>query len=122
MIFLAEDDSDLRVLLTTTLRADGYDVRDVSDGSELLSLLARATLPLERPEVIITDVLMPGYSGLGILAAVRGAGWSTPVILITARRDEALKNEAADLGATAFLQKPFDVDDLRVAIVNALRA
>ena len=118
-IFLAEDDVDVRALIARALNSDGYELREAASGTALLELLAHAT-PLDRPDVIVADVFMPGYSGLGILAAVRGAGWSTPVILMTGRCDAALREVARTLGATAFIEKPFDVADLRVAVLNAL--
>ena len=118
-IFLAEDDDDMRSLISTSLQADGYEVIEAKDGAELLELLAGATTsPMQRPDIIVSDVLMPGYSGLGVLAALHKSSWNVPVILITARRDESVVNDAKRLGASAIVHKPFDIDDLRMAILN----
>jgi len=118
-IFLAEDDDDMRALISLALRNDGYDVREAKDGAELLELLANASSsPMARPDLIVTDVLMPGYSGLGVLAALHKSAWHVPVILITARRDDGVVSDARRLGAAAVVHKPFDLDDLRTAILS----
>ena len=120
IIFVAEDDEHMRQLLVLTLASDGYECREAESGTALLDLLAHVT-PLDKPDLIVADVSMPGYSGLKILGAIRDAGWSTPVILITAARDEQLREEAVSRGVTAFMQKPFDMADLRVAVLAAIR-
>jgi CheY-like chemotaxis protein len=118
-IYLAEDDDDMRSLIAVSLQNDGYDVVEARDGAELLDLLAGASSsPMRRPDIIVSDVLMPCYSGLGVLAALHKSAWKIPVILITARRDDGMVNDAMRLGASAVVHKPFDMDDLRTAILN----
>jgi CheY-like chemotaxis protein len=120
-IFVAEDDDDMRSLISTSLENDGYEVIEACDGTELLDLLADvAALARRRPDVIVSDVMMPGYSGLSVLAALRGLG--LPVVLITARRDAAVEEDALRLGASAVIRKPLDINDLRVAIMYAATA
>ncbi len=119
-IFLAEDDEDMRNLIGEGLRSDGYEVVEAKDGAELLELLSDAfDHPLRRPDVVVTDVLMPGFSGLGVLSTLRRSRWNVPVVLITAQRDSSVRTLAARLGAAAVFWKPFDLDDLRTAILNA---
>jgi two-component system response regulator (stage 0 sporulation protein F) len=119
-IFLADDDDDMRALLALALQSDGYEVVEAKDGAELLELLAGASAsPMNRPDLIVTDVLMPCYSGLGVLAALHKSAWNVPVILITARQDAGVEKDAKRLGAAAVVRKPFDIDDLRTAILNA---
>lgn len=74
-VIVADDDDDLRALVVETLRSDGYTVVEARDGAELLSMLSE-TLddPIERPDVVLTDVLMPKLSGLGVLEQLRRAG------------------------------------------------
>lgn len=121
-VLIAEDDDEMRELLHAELRADGHEVYTVSDGTEMLELLSDVSqLPFTVPDVIIMDVRMPGCSGLHILAALRAAQWSTPVILITAFGDPRLHAEAVRLGAAVVFDKPFDIDDLRAALLHMNR-
>jgi CheY-like chemotaxis protein len=119
-VLVADDDEDMRVLVAATLRADGYEVREACDGADLLDQLeeglddARA-----RPDVVVTDVMMPRLSGLGVLDALRRAQLHFPVILMTVLADESVHIVAERLGAVGVLRKPFDLDDLRTAVVNA---
>lgn len=115
-VFVAEDDAEMRALITAALEADGYAVVAASDGRDLL---ARLETDRERVGVIVSDVRMPGYSGLDLLAIVRCASWAVPVILITAFGDEETHAEARELGAVTVLDKPFDLDDLRAAVRSA---
>ena len=120
-ILLAEDDDEMRKLLEVELRADGYVVFAVSDGTEMLEALSDMSgLPFAVPDIIVMDVRMPGCSGVHILAALRAAQWLTPVILITAFGDARLHEEATRLGAAVIFNKPFDLDDLRTALLHLL--
>jgi len=122
-VFLAEDDAALRHLIATVLRADGYEVIEAEDGPELLDRLASTLLddaPLDPPDtdVIVTDVRMPGVSGLDVLLGLRRAQWRTPVIVMTAHADPAMQRRARRLGAAAFLAKPIELDHLRAAVAR----
>jgi CheY-like chemotaxis protein len=118
-ILLAEDDPDLRSLLASELRKDGYIVEEARTGYDLLELLGTLTLRSEVCDLLITDIRMPGLNGLAIAEALRDGitrGTSgTPIILITAFGDDATHAEAERLGATIF-DKPFDLDELRSCI------
>jgi len=119
-VLVADDDEDMRTLVVETLRADGYRVIEAHDGAELLDHLRGAldaTLP--KPDVVVTDVLMPKLSGLGVLDALRRAQWNVPVILMTVLGDGSVHTLARRLGAVCVLRKPLVVDDLRTAILNA---
>ena len=122
-VLLAEDDEDLRHFLAKTLARDGYAIIEVPDGSALLEYLGTVHLRegcTEPIDLIVADVQMPGFTGLQVLHGIRRSDWFTPVILITGYGTEAVQEEARRLGALALLNKPFDVDDLRTAILNAL--
>jgi CheY-like chemotaxis protein len=106
--------------VTTTLRAGGYDIREAGDGAELLDMLLEAAdHPLLRPYAVVADVRMPKLSGLGVLATLRRSSWNIPVILITALTDESVQTVARRLGAVGVLRKPFDMNDLLTAVLNA---
>jgi CheY-like chemotaxis protein len=124
-VLVAEDEEELRELVATVLRRDGYEVITARDGTELLDQLASARLAEERGatiDLIISDVKMPGWTGLQVLEGIRATDWATPVILITGFGDRHIRREADRLGVAAFFDKPFDVDDLRTAVLNMLPA
>lgn len=120
-LVLADDDQELRTLLVAALRADGYDVIEVQDGSQLISCLATQLL-CERDgqpiDLVISDLRMPGCSGLDVLAGLRFSNRLTPFILLTAFGDAQTHREARRLGAACVFDKPFDVDDLRTIVCN----
>lgn len=111
---MAEDDSELRSLLTSLLRRDGFDVTDAPDGTAVRELLhAVAEGRAVTPDLVVMDIRMPGCSGIELLGELRRAGWSAPVVLMTAFGDAAVHRDASAAGANAVLDKPFDLDDLR---------
>jgi DNA-binding response OmpR family regulator len=119
-VLVADDDEDMRALVASVLRADGYVVVEASDGAELLSRLEAAFGdPAARPDVVLTDIMMPKLSGLGVLGALRKAQVDFPVLLMTALEDDEVHVVARRLGALGVLCKPFDMDDLRTAVLNA---
>jgi len=115
-IFLAEDDEAMRNLLAAAMRRDGFEVVELDDGRALWAELILARDRDDAPAMVVTDVRMPGASGLEILREIRGWGWSIPFLLITAFANGQTRIEAANGGATAVFSKPFDVDDLRTAV------
>jgi len=122
-ILIADDDDDMRSLVADTFRSDGYTVIEARDGAELLYRLEHAfDDPRALPDVVVTDVMMPQLSGLGVLDALRRANLHFPVILMTVLADNSVHTVARRLGAVGVLQKPLDFDDLRTAVMNAVVA
>jgi two-component system, response regulator, stage 0 sporulation protein F len=122
-VLLAEDEEDLREFLAIELSKDGYEVVAVRDGTELLDYLGSVHLQegSARPvDLIISDIQMPGWTGLQILQGIRTREWAAPIILITGFGTDEVRREAHRLGVTAFFDKPFNVDDLRTAVLNVL--
>lgn len=115
-ILVADDDDDIRQLLAKSLRRDHYEVIEARDGLDLLNMVERTV----SPSVIVTDIRMPGLTGLAVLTVLREVGARIPIILMTAHGDDDIRLEAERLGATAFFEKPFDIDDLRTAIINVV--
>jgi DNA-binding response OmpR family regulator len=118
-ILLAEDDDELRAWLAAALRDDGYAVDEAENGMDLLAKLARSLLGLPDGgpvDVVVSDIRMPGFSGLEVLAALRNTDHTVPVILITAFGDEETHELAGRLGANAVIDKPFDVHQLRMVL------
>ena len=119
-VFVCEDDDDMRLLVAEVFRQDGYDVVEMRDGRETLEGISRAfQFPIELPDLIVMDLLMPHCSGLGILTALRRANWRTPVIVITGFSHGSVLDRARDLGAAAVLRKPFSLDELRAAALES---
>lgn len=119
-VVLAEDDDAMRLLLVDAIRADGHEVKHVSDGDALMRLLTICRTSGAVPDMLVSDVRMPGQTGLSVVRALRGWGWTIPIILITAFGTETAKCEAEAVGATILFSKPFDLDDLRTAVVHFL--
>jgi len=113
-VLLAEDDDQMRELIAEALRAKGYHVFEATNGPELRDWLRRSQHEPgfePPPDLIVSDVKMPGASGLEVLNWLRQRDWSTPVILITAFGDDEAHQEAERLGATMF-NKPLAIDGL----------
>lgn len=118
-ILVAEDNLEMRRLLVSCLQRDGYAVVQAQTGVQLQDLIGtQLSHARDRPAVdlIISDVRMPGMSGLQVLEDLRRTDRSTPVILITAFGDQETHAEAHRLGAKLVFNKPFDLDDLRMAV------
>jgi CheY-like chemotaxis protein len=120
LALVADDDEDMRALVAGVLSADGYTVLEACDGEELLEQLERSVDdPLTRPDVVVTDIMMPRLSGLGVLDAIRRAQLHLPVVLMTVLPDEAVYLVARRLGAAGVLHKPFGPAEIRAAVVRA---
>lgn len=118
-VFLAEDNGEIRDLLTRALERDGYQVVGFPDGTALVDYLGDALRPHSEttgPDIIVTDIRMPGFSGMDVLAALRRAEVEVPVILMTGFGSDEVDAEARRLGAVGLIKKPFDLDDLRTAL------
>jgi len=119
-VLLAEDDVALRELLAMVLSEGGYQVATVSNGPELRQLLSGAA-PEGRFDLVVTDVVMPGGSGLDVIELLRQTGDTTPVIVVTAFPQDDIRKRAKDLGLR-LLAKPFELETLRAAVDWAIRA
>ncbi len=123
-ILLAEDDNEMRTLLAELLRGAGYEVVECPNGWGLLESLGDYVLPgSEHREVglVISDIRMPGVSGLDILTGLQHLEDCPPIILITAFGDESTHAKAKKLGAAAMLDKPFDIDDLLAKVAQIFK-
>ncbi len=116
-VVLAEDDNEMRALVRDALRADGYEVTEVANGSQLRSLLDAAFGGQDHRSIdlIITDNRMPKCTGLDVLTLLREQDWATPVILITAFGTDEVHAEAKRLGVAEVFDKPFKLQSLRAA-------
>ena len=118
-ILLAEDDHEMRTLLAESLRGSSYDVVECPNGWDLLENLGNYVLPgseHKKVDLVISDIRMPGVTGLEILAGMQHIEDCPPIILITAFGDRATHERAERCGVAAMFDKPFDVDDLLVKV------
>ncbi|RKH39441.1 response regulator [Corallococcus sicarius] len=122
-ILVAEDDDAMRAMLVQTLRRAGYVVVEVEDGFELgdyLAMMRGQGGTLAPLDLIISDVRMPGRTGLEALERLRDQGVSCPVLLLSAFADAETHAEARRLGARRLLDKPVDLDVLKAAVHEAV--
>jgi two-component system KDP operon response regulator KdpE len=112
-ILVVDDEPPMRKLLSSNLKASGFDVRTAADGSEALKLIDE-----HRFDLLLLDVGIPGPTGMQVLETVRRDA-ELPVLIVSGRGRERDKVEALNLGADDYLSKPFGVAEL-LARVNAL--
>ena len=112
-VLIAEDDSALRQLMANLLAFEGYFVTEASDAQSMLEAVRSTGCNCELPfDLIVTDVRMPGQTGLDALATLRKSGCRTPAIIVSALPGEMVQLEADQLDAL-FLPKPFALENLR---------
>jgi two-component system, OmpR family, response regulator MtrA len=112
-IVVADDDADIRDLVVFKLQHSGHDIVAVGDGAA-----AVAACQLEVPDLVILDVMMPGMSGLEACRAMRAdpALAGVPVILLTARAQEADIENGFSVGADDYVVKPFSPRELAARV------
>jgi DNA-binding response OmpR family regulator len=115
-ILVADDEEDLRELVTYRLSRSGYNVIGAEDGQKAFELASERT-----PDLMVLDVMMPKLDGYELTRRVRAeaALRSIPVILLTARSQESDIDRGFEVGADDYLKKPFNPDEL-VARVRAV--
>jgi DNA-binding response OmpR family regulator len=114
-VLLIEDDDGMRVLITRLLRESGFRVTGCRSGAEMWSLLPNLTVDL-----VLLDVMLPGASGFDLLRALRASGM-LPVIMLSARNEEADRVLGLELGADDYVAKPFGRPELLARIRAVLR-
>jgi CheY-like chemotaxis protein len=120
-ILLAEDDPEMRALVSGDLRRAGYGVVECADGAALLRRL-ESTSAKEGlgVELVIADLRMPELTGLEVLERLRGVDPFTPYILVTAFGSEETRRAAGRLGAATVLDKPFETRALLHVVEEAI--
>ena len=118
MIFCVEDDDGIRELMIYTLSASGFEAKGFSDGSALMD-----ELKINKPELIMLDIMLPGEDGLSILKKIRtnAATADIPVIMDTAKGTEYDKVIGLDQGADDYLSKPFGMMEMISRVKAVLR-
>jgi two-component system alkaline phosphatase synthesis response regulator PhoP len=115
-ILIVEDEPIIAGALQDDLSLEGYDVTVIGDGA------AGARYAIEHPvDLIVLDVMLPGRDGVDVCRDVRRAGLQTPILMLTARVQEAEKVLAFESGADDYVTKPFGTKELRARIKALLR-
>ena len=114
LIVVVEDDAAILRGLRYNLEEEGYEVRSAADGATGLGLIRD-----EEPDLVILDLMLPELSGYEVCQKIRSEGLDTPILMLTARGQEADKVVGLDLGADDYVTKPFSVREV-LARVRAL--
>jgi DNA-binding response OmpR family regulator len=114
-VLLVDDDEKLRELVTEYLEGYGFQVKTLSDGAVVLKTIQR-----ESPDIIILDIMLPGKDGLDVLKEIRAAS-SVPVIMLTAKGEDADRIVGLELGADDYLPKPFNPRELLARMKAVIR-
>lgn len=111
-IILAEDNSTLSMLLKFRLEKEGYHLLSAVNGKQALELIES-----EKPDLIITDIMMPFVSGLEVISHVRlKLDSNTPIIVFSSAGQEEMVLKAFSLGANDFMGKPFSPNELMIRV------
>ena len=115
VVLVTEDDAPVRNLIVTTLKTHDYKYLTAKDGAEAI-LMASS----HNPDVLFLDLGLPDMDGIDVIRQIRN--WSNmPIIVISARSDDADKIEALDAGADDYLTKPFSVEELLARLRVTIR-
>src|SRR6201986_5188861 len=111
-ILIAEDEPMLRKTIELKLRKEGYDVITTHDGREAVARITEG-----RPDLVITDIMMPYVSGLEIVSILRKTITKRiPIIMLTSMEQEKIVMEAFELGADDYITKPFSLNELAIRV------
>jgi len=115
-IAVIDDDQSFRVALVESLSSLGYRADGYASADDYIGLIGGKSF-----DCVVTDIHMPGMSGLDLMKRLAAGGSTTPVVLITARSDTNLEAKAAAAGAACLLRKPFEINDLIQCIQGAVK-
>jgi FixJ family two-component response regulator len=115
LISIIDDDESVREAIKGLVKSMGYTVETVASAQEFLS-----SRRVRRTSCLITDMQMPGMTGLELYQHLSTSGKPIPTILITAYPDNGVRERALSAGVVGYLSKPFEEDDLLACIRSAL--
>jgi two-component system OmpR family response regulator len=115
-ILIVDDEPNIRDLLTTSLRFAGFGVRAVSNGAQTISAVLE-----EEPDLIILDVMLPDMNGFSVTKRLRSAGYTAPILFLTAKDDTEDKITGLTVGGDDYVTKPFSLDEIVARIKAILR-
>jgi DNA-binding response OmpR family regulator len=114
-VLIVEDDPDLLVVLRVNLTAMGVEPILAGDGRTAIS-----RIQAERPDAVVLDVMLPGIDGWSVLEDLHALGDPVPIVVCSAKKDIEDMERARELGASGYVVKPFDIDRLIDAVMEAV--
>ena len=114
-VLIVDDQVGIRILLVEVFSSEGYETYQASNGKLALEIVNDVS-----PDIVLLDMKIPGMDGLEILKHIKAIDKTLKVIMMTAYGELAMIREATDLGALMHFTKPFDIDELRIAVNNEL--
>jgi FixJ family two-component response regulator len=115
-IAVIDDDESFRVALVESLSSLGYGADGYASAEDYIRAIEDKLF-----DCVVTDIHMPGTSGLDLMKLLAARGGTTPVVLITARSETNLEAKAAAAGAASLLRKPFEINELIECIEGAVK-
>jgi len=115
-LLIVDDQNGIRILLMEVFSSEGYDTFQAANGKLALELVVN-----ESPDLVLLDMKIPGMDGLEILKRIKELNTDIKVIMMTAYGELDMIKEATDLGALMHFTKPFDIDEMRVAVNTQLK-
>lgn len=115
-VLIVDDQNGIRVLLMEVFSSEGYSTFQASNGKLALDIVKKDT-----PDLVLLDMKIPGMDGLEILKHIKAINSDIKVIMMTAYGELDMIKEATDLGAIMHFTKPFDIDEMRIAVNMQLR-
>ncbi len=119
-VLVVDDEEALRFLLASELEAEAFEVLSAGDGDEAIDLVRKKSEEGDHFDVVLLDIKMPKVDGFEVLKYVKGNIPETKVIMLTAYADVKNAIESLRLGASDFVSKPYDLDDILTSINRAL--
>jgi two-component system response regulator MprA len=116
-ILVVDDEPDILLVLRMGLEDEGHEVVLAADGE-----MALARIEEHHPDLVVLDLMMPVLDGYGVLERLQSAGSALPVVVVSAKAEQADVDRALGLGATEFVSKPFDLDRLVALVASTLAA
>lgn len=115
-ILIVDDEPNIRDLLTTSLRFSGFAVQAVGNGAAAISAVLA-----EEPDLIVLDVMLPDMNGFSVTKRLRSAGYTAPILFLTAKDDTQDKITGLTVGGDDYVTKPFSLDEIVARIKAILR-
>ncbi len=115
-ILIAEDDKNLRKLISATLKQNGYNSFVAEDGEKALNIIDN-----EHIDLVISDIMMPNLDGYDLTESLRESGYNMPILMVTAKETFDDKKKGFVVGADDYMVKPIDIEEMILRIGALLR-